>query len=102
MEKRNTVWDNVLRRAATDAAFRKSLKADPAKVLAEAGIAVSKSTEYVVVEQTPKKMYIVLPPVMEEGELSEAMLAGVAGGLGTTTLDLEEDDSEQQQKKSKH
>jgi len=75
-------WKDVLKRAMTDPAYRQALKADPAKVLAEAGVKVDKATEYVVLEQTPRKVYLVLPPLVgrSEGELSDEMLETVAGG----------------------
>jgi len=75
-------WKDVLKRAMTDPAYRKALKANPAKVLAETGVKVDKGTEYVVVEQTPHKVYLVLPALAEEGELSDEMLNKVAGGYG--------------------
>jgi hypothetical protein len=74
------LWKSVIQRAMTDPAYRKSFKANPAKVLAEAGVKVDKQVEYVVVEQTPKKFYVVLPPLAEEGALSDQMLEAVAGG----------------------
>jgi hypothetical protein len=73
-------WKDVLKRAMTDPAYRKALKADPAKVLAEAGVKVDKATEYVVLEQTPRKVYLVLPQLVGEGELSDEALDTVAGG----------------------
>jgi hypothetical protein len=73
-------WKDVLKRAMTDPAYRQALKADPAKALAEAGVKVDRATEYVVLEQTPRKVYLVLPPLVEEGELSDEMLETVAGG----------------------
>jgi len=73
-------WKDVLKRAMTDPAYRQALKADPAKVLAEAGVKVDKATEYVVLEQTPRKVYLVLPQLVAEGELSDEMLETVAAG----------------------
>jgi len=73
-------WKNVLKHATTDPAYRQALKADPAKVLAEAGVKVDKATEYVVLEQSPRKVYLVLPRLVAEGELSDEMLETVAGG----------------------
>jgi hypothetical protein len=73
-------WKDVLKRARTDPAYRQALKADPAKVLAEAGVKVDKATEYVVLEQTPRKVYLVLPQLVGEGELSDEALETVAGG----------------------
>ena len=75
-------WKDVLKRAMTDPAYRQALKANPAKVLAETGVKVDKATEYVVVEQTPHKVYLVLPALAGEGELSDEMLNAVAGGHG--------------------
>ena len=73
-------WKVVLKRAMTDPAYRQALKADPAKALAEAGVKVDKATEYVVLEQTPRKVYLVLPQLVGEGELSDEALETVAGG----------------------
>jgi hypothetical protein len=74
----------LVQRATTDAAFRRKLKSNPAKVLTEAGVTVEKGVEYIVVEQKPKKQYIVLPPLEkppeEKGKLSEAELDHVSGG----------------------
>jgi hypothetical protein len=73
-------WKDVLKRAMTDPAYRQALKANPAKVLTEAGVKVDKATEYVVLEQTPRKVYLVLPQLVGEGELSDEALETVAGG----------------------
>ncbi len=82
MAKASDPWKNVLRQAATDPAYRRRLKSKPAQVLAEAGIKEAKGVEYIVVEQTAKKRYIVLPPLAEKGELSnQALDAVVAAGV---------------------
>ena len=61
---------DVLQRATTDPDFREALKANPAKILAEAGIQVPEGIDYEVIENTPDKFHIVLPPLVEEDELS--------------------------------
>jgi hypothetical protein len=61
---------DVLQRATTDPDFREALKANPAKVLAEAGVQVPEGIDYEVLENTPDKLHIVLPPLAEDTELS--------------------------------
>jgi hypothetical protein len=90
MRQVDSAWSKVIRQAATDPAFRQALKANPSKVLAEAGVKVDKSTEYVVLEQSSHKFHIVLPPLVEKGELSDEMLDRVAGGLISIMGDREE------------
>ena len=84
-------WKNVLKHATTDPAYRQALKADPAKVLAEAGVKVDKATEYVVLEQTPRKVYLVLPQLVgrSAGELSDEALETVAGGASGRHSDVQ-------------
>jgi hypothetical protein len=65
---------DVLQRATTDPDFREALKANPAKVLAEAGVQIPEGLDYEVVENTPDKFHIVLPPLAEEDELSGEVL----------------------------
>jgi len=83
MTKRDPI-KAIVQRATTDAAFRRKLKSNPVKILTEAGVGVEKGVEYIVVEQKPKKQYIVLPPLEkppeDKGKLSEAELDNVSGG----------------------
>jgi hypothetical protein len=60
---------DVLQQATTDPEFREALKANPGKVLAEAGVDVPKGVDCEVLENTPDKLHIVLPPLVEEDEL---------------------------------
>jgi hypothetical protein len=65
---------DVLQRATTDPEYRESLKADPAGVLAAAGVDVPDGVTYTVVENTADHAHIVLPPLEEEDELGGEML----------------------------
>ena len=68
-EQRDPLME-VMRRAMTDPAYREALKADPAKVLSEAGLEVPEGVSYEVLENTSDKVHIVLPPLAEEDELA--------------------------------
>ncbi len=74
--------EKVLRRAATDPAYREALKANPAQVLAEAGIEVNEAAEYVVLEPQPQQVQIVLRPLAKMESLSDESLDKTAGGEG--------------------
>ncbi|MFX1411598.1 MAG: NHLP leader peptide family RiPP precursor [Promethearchaeota archaeon] len=65
---------SALQRATTDPEYRAALKADPAGVLAEAGVDVPAGITYQVVENTPDTVHIVLPPLVEEDELGGEVL----------------------------
>jgi hypothetical protein len=69
MASENEILMSVLQRAANDVAFRQAFKANPKRVLAEAGLSVAEGVNYQVVENTPDCMHIVLPPLAEEEEL---------------------------------
>ena len=71
-EQRDPLMD-VLQRATTDPEYREALKADPAKVFAEAGVEVPEGVSYEVIENTPDKFHIVLPPLAEEELGGEAL-----------------------------
>ena len=67
------------RKLFTDEAFRAEMKRDPKGTLQAHGIEVPDDVEIDVVESTPTKHYVVLPP-LKKGELSEADIAAVQGG----------------------
>lgn len=74
MASENEILMSVLQRAASDVTFRQALKADPKKMLAEAGLHVAEGVTYQVVEDTPDVMHIVLPEMAEEEELGGEVL----------------------------
>jgi hypothetical protein len=65
--------------AATNEEFRAALLSDPKSALAEHGVAIPDGVEVEVIEATPDRLPIVIPP-SAEGELSDAALAGLSGG----------------------
>ncbi|MBU0491803.1 MAG: NHLP leader peptide family RiPP precursor [Chloroflexi bacterium] len=74
MAAQNDTLMDVLQRATTDPAYRTDLKANPAQVLAAAGVDVPEGIRYTVVENTPDTIHIVLPPLAEEDELGGEVL----------------------------
>ena len=83
---RHEFESKLARRAHEDAAFRQELIKHPSAVVArELSKVDSKATlphgiEVKIVEETPTTMYLVLPPAVGDGELSETQLDAVAGG----------------------
>lgn len=80
----------IAQRAATDPAFRRQLLAAPrAMLLAELGIALPKTVEVQVLEETADRRYLVLPALTSElcmpVELPDFALTSVVGG-GRTYL----------------
>lgn len=77
----------IVAKAGQDEAFRKALLADPKGTLQKelqelkTGITLPESLQVNVVEESPNQLYLRLP-VAKTGNLSEAELAGVAGGAG--------------------
>jgi hypothetical protein len=74
-------YGQVVAKAWTDEAFRQQLLAEPATVLREQGIDFPAGLEVRVVEDTEQVRHLVLPRRPAEGELSEAELDQVAGGV---------------------
>jgi len=71
----------IVRRAAEDPAFKQRLLADATAVLREQGLPVPSGLELRALEDTDRVSYLVLPRQAVDGELSDAELEEVTGGL---------------------
>lgn len=71
---------DLLQRAAGDPAFKDRMFDDPVAVARESGLDLPEGSHVHLHEQTPSVHHIVLPPPMENGELSDDDLAMMAGG----------------------
>jgi hypothetical protein len=81
---RRALEARLLERAAKDAAFRRALLADPKGTLEQAlQVPVLAELRLTVLEETATSRYLVLPPapLRQPGELADADLEAVAGGL---------------------
>ena len=68
-------------RASTDPAFRAQLLKNPREAISSAiGMALPAAVEVTVLEETDRRIYLVLPP-LAAGEMAEEELASVAGGI---------------------
>lgn len=70
----------IIDKALADAGFRRRLMADPAAAMRDAGLVVPEGVTFTVLEDTATHIHLVLPPQLDEGELSDGDLDGVAGG----------------------
>ena len=73
-------------KAARDQSFRAALLRDPHSALASEGIEVPARVEVTVVEATPQRVTLVIPPAVAGEELDEDALAGSAGGTMPATM----------------
>lgn len=81
MATRNEVEQKLIKKALQDPNYRQQIKANPKSVLSqELGVEIPGNITIEVVEETPTKLYIVLPAEPVEEELSEEELEAVAGG----------------------
>lgn len=71
----------LVAKATRDEDFRKRLLAAPAAVVGEYGVEIPAGVELRVLENTNEVVHLALPPLEKDGELSDAELEGVAGGL---------------------
>ena len=68
----------------SDESFREEFKNDPVASMRAHGVDVPDGIEIEVVESTPQKHYVVMPP-LQKGELSDAQLASVQAGTYVMT-----------------
>jgi hypothetical protein len=73
------VYQVVITKAEKDAAFRKLALSDPKAALAQIGVNIPAGHAVKIVEATPSKSYLIIPPA-PQGELSAEELDKVAGG----------------------
>ncbi len=84
---RTSVEGELAVKAWKDEAFMKALKADPKAVInKEYGLQIPANVQVEVVEETPNKLYLRLPPNPSGLELSDEQLEAVAGGEGFNPL----------------
>ena len=67
-------------KSLTDEKFREEFKKDPVGVMRAHNVHMADDIEVEVLEATPTKHYIVLPP-LQTGELSDEQISAVQGGL---------------------
>lgn len=87
-QARQTLEGQVLERAAKDPEFREQLKQDPrGTVSRDFGVQVPPDITVEVLEETPAKVYLVLPtlPARRGQELTTQDLEAVAGGWSAST-----------------
>lgn len=78
-------YNELQMKAATDAEFRASLLAEPAKALAEMGVELPADVSVRLVESTPEEIVLTIPPMLpDNAELDEDALASVSGGSTPT------------------
>lgn len=78
----------IIERASRDAQFRKDFTSNPRQTVErELGVSIPEGISITVVEETPAKVYVVLPPapVQAGQEISDADLEAVAGGWSANT-----------------
>ena len=84
-EEQDKRYGQLIAKAWADEEFKAKLKADPKAAMAEVGMDLAEGVEIEVVESTPEKAYLVIPPKPEPvGELSDEDLEKVAGGIFKT------------------
>ena len=89
------IFEQILKRSATDAEFRARLINDPASAIEETiGVPLSTLPRPINVKFIEKEAgvdaVLVLPDYAEEGELSESELEAVAGGMASAELVAED------------
>lgn len=83
-ELRKRIGD-IIDHAWRDAEFRALCRTDPRQALAAHGIDLPADVSLVVVENTPDRVHLVIPPVAQDtdgGDLADDALDAVTGGVG--------------------
>lgn len=80
MAEQGRKYAELVAKAWSDEAFKTRLKADPAAVLRSMGMQVPEGMQVEVLESTPQKTFVVIPPKPTD-ELSDDDLEKVAGGV---------------------
>lgn len=73
-------YGSVVNKAWTDPAFKSQLMSEPKAALKTLGFNVPSDVQIEVVESSPDKVYIALPP--QPAQLSEGQLDAVSAGKG--------------------
>jgi len=79
MSENNPELGKIIAKAWRDPAFKAALIANPTAALKAGGVDVPAGMAVTVLENTDKRIHLVLPPVPTD-ELSEEALDAVAGG----------------------
>ncbi|HEV2667560.1 MAG TPA: NHLP leader peptide family RiPP precursor [Blastocatellia bacterium] len=61
-----SAWRGVVAKAWADEKFKSRLMDNPNKALAEAGLSIPRGVNFVVVENEPQRVYLVLPTRPED------------------------------------
>jgi hypothetical protein len=79
------IWDRIVTKAWQDESFKKRLLAEPALLLKEHGLEIQPDKQLRLFEDTDRILHLVLP-AKPSGELTDADLDAVAGGLSNTSF----------------
>lgn len=76
------VWRNIVARAWSDATFKQRLLDNPNDVMREAGVPLLDGVNFVVVENEPSRVHLVLPvrPELRSSD-ADTEVQQVAGGM---------------------
>jgi hypothetical protein len=78
---KQSAYAKIVSRAWSDPVFKRSLVANPGPMLAQAGIVPPPGSTFRIVEDTDTVTHLVLGRPPGGGELSDAALERVAGGI---------------------
>jgi len=82
MSQQNSIQEQIIARAMKEEAFRQELLSNPKAAIEGAlGISIPQGVTIAVHQDTPTTLHLVLPAKVQTGELSDAELEQVAGGV---------------------